>query len=55
MKQMKFLLLGATGTTGLQFINQALAAGHEVVGMVRNPGKLQERRGLPVVGGDVLE
>jgi len=26
VKRMKFLLLGATGTTGSQFINQALAA-----------------------------
>lgn len=51
---MKFLLLGATGTTGLQFIDQALAAGHEVVAMVRNPEKLQVRRGLHVVVGDVL-
>src|ERR1035441_1780500 len=51
---MKFLLLGATGTTGLQFIDQALAAGHEVVAVVRNPEKLQARQGLHIVAGNVL-
>jgi uncharacterized protein YbjT (DUF2867 family) len=45
---MKFLLLDATGTTGLRFIDQALAAGHEVVAMVRNREKLQERQGLHI-------
>ena len=51
---MEFLLLGATGTTGLQFIDLALAAGHEVVAMVRNREKLQERQGLHIVAGNVL-
>ena len=51
---MEFLLLGATGTTGLQFIDLALAAGHEVVAMVRNREKLQERQGLHIVAGNVM-
>jgi putative NADH-flavin reductase len=37
---MKIFLVGATGATGLAFINEALQAGHSVTAFVRNPDKL---------------
>jgi len=37
---MKIAIFGATGETGRQLVEQALAAGHEVVTYVRNPVKL---------------
>jgi len=36
----KIVVFGATGKTGLEFIRQALKAGHEVLAFVRNPAKL---------------
>lgn len=52
---MKFLVLGATGATGGLFVEQATAAGHEVVVFVRNPAKLTPRDRLAVVAGDVRD
>jgi putative NADH-flavin reductase len=37
---MKLFVLGATGPTGLQIVQQALARGHEVTAFVRDPAKL---------------
>ncbi|KAK3576844.1 hypothetical protein CHS0354_002638 [Potamilus streckersoni] len=37
---MKIALLGATGPTGLEFVNEALDNGHEVIALVRNPEKI---------------
>jgi putative NADH-flavin reductase len=37
---MKLALLGATGGVGREILNQALAAGHRVTAVVRNPSKL---------------
>ena len=37
---MKLALLGATGGVGREILNQALAAGHSVTAVVRNPSKL---------------
>ena len=37
---MKLALLGATGGIGREILNQALAAGHRVTAVVRNPSKL---------------
>ena len=34
------VILGATGSTGLQLVQQALARGYQVVAPVRNPSKL---------------
>lgn len=52
-------LFGATGGTGLQVLEQALAQGHRVRALVRNPAKLGARDGLPdgleVIEGDVLD
>lgn len=38
---MKLLVLGATGATGLQIVQQALAQGHQVTAFVRDPVKLE--------------
>ncbi len=37
---MRLLILGATGATGRNLLEQALAAGHEVTALVRNPARL---------------
>lgn len=53
---MNFLLFGATGGTGLQFLNQALARGHSVTACVRDPGKLTVSHAeLRIVQGDMLQ
>jgi putative NADH-flavin reductase len=53
---MKLTLFGATGGTGLQVIDQALAAGHEVRAVVRDATRLApERPGLEVVVADVMD
>jgi putative NADH-flavin reductase len=52
-KAMRLLILGATGGTGRQLIDQALARGHQVTAFVRSPEKLGLRReGLRVQQGD---
>jgi putative NADH-flavin reductase len=48
---MKLIVFGATGGTGLSFIDQALAAGHEVTAFVRSPFESKAR----VVQGNVLD
>jgi putative NADH-flavin reductase len=50
---MKIGILGATGRTGRHLVDAALAAGHEVKALVRNPSKLTTRTGLQVLRGDV--
>jgi putative NADH-flavin reductase len=52
---MKVTVFGATGGTGKQVVEQALAAGHEVTALARNADALPERAGLTVVPGDVLD
>src|SRR3990172_3665194 len=37
---MKILVLGATGATGRQIVEQALERSHQVAAFVRDPGKL---------------
>ena len=37
---MKLTILGATGATGTALTGQALAAGHEVTAVVRDPARL---------------
>jgi putative NADH-flavin reductase len=39
-QQMKLTVVAATGGIGEQVLEQALAAGHEVTAVVRNPGRL---------------
>jgi len=56
MINMKIAIFGATGETGRQLVEQALAAGHEVVAYVRNPPKLNTRHeNLTIVQGDLAD
>lgn len=53
---MKLTIFGATGRTGRPLVAQALAAGHEVTVLVRDPARLSNRHpALTVIAGDVLE
>jgi putative NADH-flavin reductase len=54
---MKLTILGATGATGTCLTEQALAAGHEVTAIVRDPGRLSipEDPQLHVVTADVMD
>ncbi len=52
---LRLLIIGATGGTGLQLIEQALQQDHEVTAFVRNPARLSlQHPKLRVVQGDVL-
>jgi putative NADH-flavin reductase len=52
---MKLTVLGATGRTGVQVLDRALAAGHEVTAAVRNPSDVsREHRLLRVIEADVM-
>lgn len=37
---MRVVIVGATGPTGLELVQQAVDQGHQVTAVVRNPGKL---------------
>lgn len=53
---MRIAIFGASGRTGCPLVEQALAAGHEVRALVRNPSKLRIRhKRLAVIRGDVLD
>ncbi|MEV4536499.1 SDR family oxidoreductase [Asanoa sp. NPDC049518] len=53
---MRIAVFGATGGTGRQVIQQACAAGHEVVAVVRDPDRLGESLPrLSVVRADVMD
>jgi putative NADH-flavin reductase len=41
VSQQTILIFGATGPTGIQLVNQALAQGHNVTAFVRDPAKLE--------------
>src|SRR5262249_50663098 len=50
---MKIFLLGGTGRTGQQFIDLALAGGHQITALVRSPWKIRRHEPeLRVVEGD---
>jgi putative NADH-flavin reductase len=50
---MRFFILGATGRTGSELIDLALARGHQVTAFVRSPEKIARRDGrLKIVKGD---
>ena len=55
MKHKNLLVLGATGNTGRWVVNMALKRGHHVKALVRSKASLEERDGLEVVTGDVLD
>lgn len=50
---MRVLLLGATGKIGSLTLDRALAAGHEVVVLARDPSRLRAVSNLTTVTGDV--
>ena len=53
---MRVLVIGATGGTGRELVQQALAQGHQVTAFVRDPARLQiEHANLRVAQGDVLD
>ena len=53
---MKILVIGATGPTGQQIVEQGLAQGHEVTALVRNPDKFKIQHNLlQIVKGDILD
>lgn len=53
---LRVLLIGATGGTGRELVQQALAQGHQVTAFVRDPARLQiEHANLRVAQGDVLD
>ncbi|GEB48716.1 NAD(P)-dependent oxidoreductase [Streptomyces cacaoi] len=53
---MRITVFGATGGTGRQLVEQAVAAGHEVTAVVRDPGRLPIRHAqLEVATADVTD
>jgi putative NADH-flavin reductase len=54
---MKLTILGATGLTGTSLTEQALAAGHQVTAIVRDPARLSvpAQTHLQVVAADVMD
>ena len=53
---MHILVIGATGGTGRQIVDQALRRGHTVTALVRNPRRVRTRHErLRVVEGNVLD
>ena len=53
---MKLAIFGATGGTGKQLVEQALAGGNQVVAFVRNPSKLNVRHEhLTIVQGELAD
>ena len=52
---MRLLIVGATGGTGRALVDQALARGHDVTALARNPSRLPlAHPRLTVVTGDVM-
>src|SRR5947208_3738807 len=53
---MKLFLIGATGRTGQEIVQQALARGHQVTAFVRSPEKITAKsERLTVLKGNVLD
>lgn len=53
---LRLAIFGATGRTGQELITQALAAGHEVAALARDPAKLRRAdERVRIVGGDALD
>ena len=52
---MQIALFGATGRVGRRVLEYALADGHTVRALVRDPNKLAPRDGLEIIQGDVLD
>lgn len=55
-KKMKVLIFGATGSTGRELVEQALAQGYAITAFARNPAKVElEHADLTVAQGDVMD
>ena len=52
---MKILVIGATGPTGLEIVNQASGQGHQISALVRDPAKAGFAPPVQTVVGDVLD
>jgi putative NADH-flavin reductase len=53
---LRLLIIGATGGTGRELVQQALAQGHHVTAMVRTPAKVaMQHPNLRVLRGDVMD
>jgi putative NADH-flavin reductase len=52
---MKLAVFGASGGTGRQLVERALAAGHHVTAVTRRPDAIAPRAGLSVAGADVAD
>jgi len=53
---MKLTIFGATGATGRQLVEQALAAGNQVVAYARNPSKIStSHEHLVIVQGELTD
>lgn len=52
---MKLFVLGATGRTGHQFIDQAMEHGHDITAYVREQKKLIRTPQLEIIEGDLLD
>ena len=52
---MRLLLVGATGGTGRLIFREAIAAGHEVVALVRNEEKAAALTGATLIQGDARD
>lgn len=52
---MKIALIGATGYVGAAVLTEALARGHAVTALARDPAKLTPQTGLTVVRADVYD
>jgi uncharacterized protein YbjT (DUF2867 family) len=52
---MRLLVVGATGALGRSVVDSALAAGHDVNALVRNPASASLPAGVQVIRGDVLD
>jgi putative NADH-flavin reductase len=51
---MRLFVIGATGKTGTEIVDLALARGHEVTAFVRSPQKVRQATSLAAVRGDPL-
>ncbi len=52
---MKIALIGASGRVGRRVLEEALARGHQVTAVVRDPAKVAARPGLTVARGDAAD
>ena len=52
---MKVILFGATGMIGSRVLKELVSRGHQVMAVVRDPGKVPTEPGVTPVGGDILD